>query len=396
MRFLKFAIKASPRRPLSLFKMEFRTAEALEPKSAAVDSPLPQVVEAAVSSPSNIRSFSITGLFFLAIFYTLYFASEFILPVALAVLVSLLLLPVVGFLSKKVHIPEAIGSAMAVAALLFILAGLASLIYQPAASFLQDLPGHLRQIQGRLSFIAASLKEAGHASDQVQQLIGANQGSTAVVTLKSSSIIQVLFSQTPVLLAKIIVVIILSYFLLAHREAFLLKAVKAVPTFQDKRRIVDIAKEIQTNVARYLVSVTLLNFGLGTCVGLGLALLGLSNALMWGVAVFLLNYIPFIGSVAGISMVGLASLIQFDNVGYACLAPLLYLALNSLESNFVTPNILGRWMTLNPVGIFLSFLFWGWLWGVPGMLLAVPILATIKIFCDRVDGLAQLGEFLGD
>ena len=205
-----------------------------------------------------------------------------------------------------------------------------------------------------------------------------------------------LFSQTPVFMAKLIVVIILAYFLLAHREAFLLKAVKAMPTFQDKRRVVDIAKEIQSNIAKYLLSVTLLNLGLGACVGVGLALLGLSNALMWGVAIFLLNYIPFIGAVAGIAMVAIASLIQFDNLGYACLAPVLYLALNALESNFVTPNILGRWMTLNPVGIFLSFLFWGWLWGVPGMLLAVPILATVKIFCDRVDSLTQFGEFLGD
>jgi len=205
-----------------------------------------------------------------------------------------------------------------------------------------------------------------------------------------------LFSQTPLFLAKLIVVIILTYFLLAHQESFLLKAVKAVPTFQDKRRVVDIAKEIETSIARYLLSVTLLNLSLGACVGIGLALLGLSNALMWGVAIFLLNYIPFIGAVAGISLVAIASLIQFENIGYACLAPLLYLALNALESNFVTPNILGRWMTLNPVGIFLSFLFWGWLWGVPGMLLAVPILAIIKIFCDRVDGLSQLGEFLGD
>ncbi len=393
--FLKFAIKVSQPCPLTLFKMDLRTPEVLEPKTP-VDSPLPQVVEAAVSSRSNIRSFSITGLFFLGVFYTLYFAADFVLPVALAILVSLLLLPLVGFLSKKVNIPEAIGSALAVAALLVILAGLASLIYQPAASFLQGLPNHLQQIQGRLSFINASLKNAGHASDQVQQLIGANQGSTAVVTLKSPSVIQLIFSQTPVFLAKMVVVIILSYFLLAHRENFLLKAVKAVPSFQDKRRIVDIAKEIQANIAKYLLSVTLLNLALGTCVGLGLALLGLSNAVMWGAAVFVLNYIPFIGSVAGISMVGVASVIQFDNFGYACLAPLLYLALNSLESNFVTPNVLGKWMTLNPVAIVLSFLFWGWLWGVPGMLLAVPILAILKIFCDRVDGLAQLGAFLED
>jgi len=375
--------------------VDIRKPETLQEKTP-VDLPLPEVVNATVSSQSNIRSFAITGLFVLAVLYTFYFAADFVLPVALALLMSLLLLPLVGFLNKKARIPEAVGSALAIAALMVVLAGLGSLIYQPAASFIQDLPNHLQQIQGRLTFLSASLKQAGHTSDQVQQLMGSNQASTTVVTLKGPGVLQILFSQTPLFLAKLTVVLILTYFLLAHQEAFLLKAVKAVPTFQDKRRVVDIAKEIRTSIARYLLSVTLLNLSLGACVGIGLALLGLSNALMWGVAVFLLNYIPFIGAVAGISLVAIASLIQFENIGYACLAPLLYLALNALESNFVTPNILGRWMTLNPVGIFLSFLFWGWLWGVPGMLLAVPILATMKIFCDRVDSLTQLGEFLGD
>jgi len=375
--------------------VDIRKPETLQEKTP-VDLPLPEVVNATVSSQSNIRSFAITGLFVLAVLYTFYFAADFVLPVALALLMSLLLLPLVGFLNKKARIPEAVGSALAIAALMVVLAGLGSLIYQPAASFIQDLPNHLQQIQGRLTFLSASLKQAGHTSDQVQQLMGSNQASTTVITLKGPGVLQILFSQTPLFLAKLTVVLILTYFLLAHQEAFLLKAVKAVPTFQDKRRVVDIAKEIRTSIARYLLSVTLLNLSLGACVGIGLALLGLSNALMWGVAVFLLNYIPFIGAVAGISLVAIASLIQFENIGYACLAPLLYLALNALESNFVTPNILGRWMTLNPVGIFLSFLFWGWLWGVPGMLLAVPILATMKIFCDRVDSLTQLGEFLGD
>jgi len=375
--------------------VDIRKPETLQEKTP-VDLPLPEVVNATVSSQSNIRSFAITGLFVLAVLYTFYFAADFVLPVALALLMSLLLLPLVGFLNKKARIPEAVGSALAIAALMVVLAGLGSLIYQPAASFIQDLPNHLQQIQGRLTFLSASLKQAGHTSDQVQQLMGSNQASTTVVTLKGPGVLQILFSQTPLFLAKLTVVMILTYFLLAHQEAFLLKAVKAVPTFQDKRRVVNIAKEIRTSIARYLLSVTLLNLSLGACVGIGFALLGLSNALMWGVAVFLLNYIPFIGAVAGISLVAIASLIQFENIGYACLAPLLYLALNALESNFVTPNILGRWMTLNPVGIFLSFLFWGWLWGVPGMLLAVPILATMKIFCDRVDSLTQLGEFLGD
>lgn len=364
-------------------------------QETVIDAPLPAVVQTALASPSNLRSFALTGLFVLAVFYTLYFAVDFVLPVALALFMSLLLLPLVGLLGRM-KIPEAIGSAIAIIILVFVLIGLASLIYQPAASFMQDFPHHLHQIQERLASFNASLKQAGQASKQVEQLMGSNQASSSVVTLRQQGLLQIFLSQTPVFSAKLIIVVILTYFLLAYREAFLLKAVKAVSTFQDKRRVVDIAKEIQTSIARYLVSVTLLNLGLGLCVGIALGLLGVSDPLMWGVAAFLLNYVPFVGAVCGIVLVAIASLIQFDNIWYACLAPILYLALNVLESNFVTPQILGKWMTLNPVAIFLSFLFWGWLWGVPGMLLAVPILATIKIFCDRVDSLIQLGAFLGD
>jgi predicted PurR-regulated permease PerM len=356
-----------------------------------VEPPLPEVLKAAILSPSKVRSFAINGLFVLAIFYILYFAADFVLPVALALLMSLLLLPLVSLLTKA-KIPEAIGSALSIVALILVLAGLASLVYQPATSFLQDFPHHLRQIQERLTFLSASLKQAGHTSDQVEQLMGSNQNSATVVTLRGPGVVQVLFSQTPVFSAKMIVVTILAYFLLAHREAFLLKAVKAVPTFQDKRRVVDIANEIQTSIARYLVSVTLLNLGLGVSVGASVGLLELANPVMWGVAAFLLNYIPFIGSVCGIVLIAIASLIQFENIWYACLAPILYLVLNALESNFVTPQFLGKWMTLNPVAIFLSFLFWGWLWGVAGMLLAVPILAIVKIFCDRVESLTQLAN----
>ena len=126
-------------------------------------------------------------------------------------------------------IPEAIGSALAILILLLVLIGLTSLIYQPAASFMQDFPNHLHQIQERLAFLSTSLRVAGHTSDQVEQLMGSGRASATVVTFKQQGLIQVFFSQTPIFSAKLVIVIILTYFLLSHREAFLLKAVKAVP-----------------------------------------------------------------------------------------------------------------------------------------------------------------------
>jgi predicted PurR-regulated permease PerM len=144
--------------------------EALERPEEGVtadERPLPEAMQAAMASPSRVRNFAITGLFVLAIFYTLYFAPDFVLPVALALLMSLLLLPLVSLLAK-VKIPEAIGSAVSIVLLILTLAGLATTIYQPATSFLQDFPHHLRQIQERLTFLSASLKEAGHTSPAEQ------------------------------------------------------------------------------------------------------------------------------------------------------------------------------------------------------------------------------------
>ncbi len=367
----------------------------VEQPGEAPPTPFPESVQTAAASPASIKSIAISGLFILAVFYTLYFASEFVLPVVLAVLMSFLLMPIVRFL-RKFHIPAPLGSVLAVLILLICLLSVGSLVKQPLAAFMSDFPTYIGKIQSKTAFLLGPWHELGRTSQQVERLVRSNEGSAAMlVAFRQNSLLQILFSQTPAFLARVVVVLVLGYFLLAHQRSTLLKIVKAVPTFDDKRRVVEIAEEIQGLISRYLTSVTLLNLGLGFCVGLGLTLLGLHNGVMWGAVAFLLNYIPFIGSACGIAMVAVAALIQFDSVWYASLCPALYLLLNAAESNFITPHILGRWMTLNPLAIILSFLFWGWLWGVPGMLLAVPILATTKILCDRIQAYAILGDFLG-
>jgi predicted PurR-regulated permease PerM len=353
-----------------------------------------QEIQTAPSYASSIQSFSVTGLFILATLYSFYFAADFILPVVLALLASLFLLPLVRFL-RKGSIPEPVGAALAILALVILLLGVGSLVTRPFAGFLQDFPLYLDKIRDRVSLLSGPLQEVSQASKQVEQMMGSSQNST-LLALKQDSLLQILFRQTPVFVARLVIVVVLTYFLLAHGEFFLRKAVKVVPTLHDKRRIVEIAREIEWSISRYLASVTLLNLALGFFVGMSAALIGVANPLMWGGAAFLFNYIPFIGSACGIVLIAIAALIQFENPWYACLAPAAYLFLNALESNFITPHVVGRWMTLNPLAIVLSFLFWGWLWGVPGMLLAVPVLAVIKIVCDHIDRLAPMGEFLGE
>jgi predicted PurR-regulated permease PerM len=162
----------------------------------------------------------------------------------------------------------------------------------------------------------------------------------------------------------------------------------------DKKRAVEISHEIQENISNYLFSVSLINIGLGAVVSGGFYLMGVPNAVMWGMLVAVLNFVPYFGPVAGIILLATVGLLTFDTLWTGLLPPAWYLLLHLLEANFITPMLLGRRFALNPVVIFVSLIFWTWLWGVPGALLSVPILMSIKIICDRVPAMSHVSELL--
>jgi predicted PurR-regulated permease PerM len=197
------------------------------------------------------------------------------------------------------------------------------------------------------------------------------------------------------LLATVGAVTILLYFLLASGDLFLLKLVRVLPRFEDKKIAVTIVHEVRHDVSHYLLTITLINIGLGVATGIAMFWLGMPNPLLWGVMAASFNFIPYLGAMASAIILTLVALLTFDELGRILLVPGVFLVLTSLEGGFVTPAIVGRRLTLNPVAIFVWLTFWGWLWGVPGMLLAVPMLAILKIVCDHVQPLNSVGEFLG-
>ncbi len=203
-----------------------------------------------------------------------------------------------------------------------------------------------------------------------------------------------LVGQTPELILSALTTIILLYFLLAYDGVFLAKLIKLMPTLSDKKRAVSIAHEIAGQISRYLSTITVINCGLGLAVGTTVGILGLPNPLMWGAMVAVLNFIPYLGALTGIVCMTLGAILSFDSVGYAMLFPASYLLLASLEGNFLTPMVMGRSLTLNPVLVLLSLTFWGWMWGIVGVVLAVPILAAFKIFCSHIEPMQPLAEFI--
>lgn len=350
----------------------------------AVELPLPRRVGVAA-----------VGLFVLAILYTLYVARVLILPIVLAVLLSLILWPIVRGL-RRFRIPEGLGALLVLGGLALVFVYGAYALSGPAATWFAAAPQAMRRMEMRLRAVKETVADMQEATSRVEQIATVGGDESRVVAVQASSLSSLLLASTWELVAGIGVVLVLTYFLLASGDLFLRKCLNALRTKRDRQLLLEMAHELQNHISGYLLTVSLINAGLGTAVAVVMALYGLPNALLWGALAFGLNFIPYIGATVGIGCVAAASLITFDTLGQAVAPPATYLALTTVEAYLVTPAVLSRRFTLNPVVVLIALLFWGWIWGIPGALIAMPILVTVKIVCDYVPSLATLGEFLSN
>jgi predicted PurR-regulated permease PerM len=343
----------------------------------------------------DVRSVAMTGLFLLALFYTIYFLRSLLLPLVLALLLSYLLRPIVRGLAA-LKIPPVIGSALVLLSLASALGYGASFLAAPVGGWIEKAPYSLHQLQERLRAFKKPMAQVAQASGAIENLTTTDTtpAKTATVEVKQHPFTDRLYAHTSDLLVSTLTMVILLYFMLAYDGVFLVKLIKLMPTLSDKKRAVTIAHEIEAQISRYLFTVTMINVGLGLAVGGAVGFLGLPNPIMWGALVAVLNFIPYLGALTGIGCMLLGALLSFDRLGFALIFPAIYLALAAIEGNFITPFVMGRRLTLNPVLVLLSLTFWGWMWGIVGILLAVPILATFKIFCTHLEPMEPLAEFM--
>lgn len=343
--------------------------------------------------PFDIKSVALTGLFVLAVFYTMYFMRAMLLPLVLALLLSYLLAPLVRLLGR-IRVRPAFGAAIVLLSLVGLLIYGVSRLAEPAADWLEKAPYSLHQLEQKILPLKKPMEKVALASGEIEKLTTTTEPQAQTVVVKRNAFAESFLTQTPEFIASGVVMLILLYFLLAYDGVFLDKIVKAIPRLADKKRAVSMVREIEMQISRYLLTITLINIGLGIAVGTIVHLLGLRNPIMWGVLVAMLNFIPYLGALTGIICMTLGAVLSFDSLGYAMVFPASYLIIATLEGNFITPMVLGRSLTLNPVIILIALAFWGWMWGISGMILAVPILATFKIFCDHIGPMKPIGEFL--
>jgi predicted PurR-regulated permease PerM len=345
-----------------------------------------------MQKPFGVQSISLTGLFILAVFYTIYFLRSILLPIVLALLISFLLRPIVRGLAR-LKVPLPVSAALILIGFLALVPYGISALTAPTMGWLQKAPAGLTELQHKLLPVKKSIAQVTQATDEIEKLASAS-GETKSVEVKRHPITEIFFMRTPEFIASAILSVILLYFLLVYDQAFIAKLVKLLPTLSDKKTAVAIAHDIESQVSRYLFTITIINACLGLAVGTAVGLLGLRNPVMWGAMVALLNFVPYLGALTGIICMTIGALLSFDSLGYALVFPAVYLAFGTLEGSFITPWVMGRSLTLNPVIILLSLTFWGWMWGIVGIILAVPILAAFKIFCAHIKPMEPIAEFL--
>ena len=340
------------------------------------------------------QSIQTTVLTVLAVLYTLYFAREFLIPIVFALLLNFLLSPVIRRLTR-LHVRPPLSAAFVVLVLVAAIGGAVFELAGPAQRWAATAPESFAHAQGKLRSIIRPMQQVTKNVEQAADAVGGPSAKSPAVVVQGPSVSSWLFGTTQRIVAGLVEIFILLYFLLAGGDLFLQKLIKVLPHFSDKLKAVEIARATEAAVSAYLTTALIVNVFEGTVVTVVLWLLRMPNALLWGALVMLLELVPYIGAATMVVVLGVAALATFDQLGRALLVPGSFLAINLLQANLVTPLLLGHRLTLNPVAIFVGLAFFFWIWGVPGAFVAVPLLATLKIFCDHIAALAAIGEFLG-
>ena len=352
----------------------------------------------AVESPRT-RSWGVTTLTVLALMYTLYFARSFLMPIVVALLLSFLFSPAVRALSRfKIRPP--LGAALVILGLLGVLGFFGYELAGPVQKWAASAPATFATAQGKFRELLRPLERASRTAERVQDAAGAVGGGTSggdaqEVVVRQPSLIARVFGTTSRFVTAMLEVLILLYFLLAAGDLFLQKLVKVLPTLRDKRKAVEIARRIEGSISTYLLTVAVITIAEGAVVALVMWALGMPSPLLWGVLVAVAEFIPYLGAFAVTVILTVAAITVYDTLGEALLVPAAFLVINIIQANIVSPVFMGHKLALNPVALLVGLTFWFWIWGIPGAFIAVPLLAAFKIFCDHIESLAALGEFLG-
>lgn len=347
--------------------------------------------EPAPSGDNRILTIAAITVATLVVLAVLYIARTLFIPVTVACVLALVLAPIVRLLCR-LGLPRSLASACVVLTCCGLAAAILIRLSTPAAEWFARLPEAMIRLRYTFREVIGAIQSVKEITEDVARLAPGKEAGEVIV--QGPDLTQIFLTNTGQLVTIVVVTAILLFFLLANGYLFLQKTVHVLPTFREKKRAVEIGRDLQLEVSRYLLTITLINIGLGCVTAATMVALQMPDPLLWGVMAATLNFIPYGGAILTTTAILLAAVLSFPGTAEAFLPPIAFVALTTLEGNLFTPALLGRRLTLNPVIVFAFLLLWGWLWGIAGLLIAVPLLVIFKILCDNIVPLQVIGEYL--
>jgi predicted PurR-regulated permease PerM len=363
------------------------------PSSIDASSQTTRIVDS--NTPTDLRTIkrAVLGILLFVVLGICSLAQQLIIPLTLALLLSLLLSPAVTLL-QRAHLPRALSSMLVLVSVITALAGGVTLLAQPAGDWVAKAPATVQLIQQRFRSLREPFRRAEVTTKTLENLTQSTEKATVVST--PMNLLSRVATGTPRVLAAVMVVLLLVYFFLSSGNGFLRRMVEVVPGMTEKKMVVSIARDVQAEMSRYLVMVSIINLAVGAVTAASMALLSVPDPFLWGVVAGVLNFAPYVGptmTTIGLTVVGFAT---FNTLGHALAVPGAFLAIAFVEGQLITPTIIGRRLALDPTAVFVWLLVWGWLWGIPGVLLAGPMIACFRIVCQHLDALKSIGALIGD
>lgn len=336
----------------------------------------------------------LTVIVSLMLIATLRLGRALVLPVVIAMLVTLTLSAPVRWLRTK-RVPGRFAAALVVFGMLGAGAGAVSLLASPAVEWVASAPKTIKTLESKVRRVMLPFTALQRSAERMQAAAAPAGGDAPrTVQLAKPGILGQFSVDSLALIPIALTIVFLTYFLLANEPLVRRKLSGLLPGRYELQRREHLLGEIERAASHFLVTVSAINLAVGVLTALGLWAVGVPNPVLWGGIAAMLNFVPYVGPMVTVTIIAVVSLASIDSTGRALLAPAAFLAVHLTESNLVTPVILGRHLPVNTVAMFLGLLFFGWMWGIPGAVLAVPLTVCVKLVCDHIPSLAHVGALL--
>jgi predicted PurR-regulated permease PerM len=367
---------------------------------------------------SRVRTAAMVAIAIVAVLGALYFGREFFVPIAFAMVLNAVFRPVVRGL-QRLRVPAWAGALLVVLVLVgAIVAGVIAL-KTPLKGWIEQVPQSFDAAQAKLDRIREPARKVAEVANRIERnthlattqpstqpanaAAATTQPTTAAepseprgVVPQPAGMLGSVLGTTTAILGGTLEVLVLLLLILAGGGMFFDKLLKVVRDPEHRTAAGRIVHNANRAVLRWLVVAAMINTGQGVIVAAVMWWLGMPAPLVWGALTIVMEFVPYLGATVMIVLLSIVALASLDGIGHILAVPGCYLVITSIQANVVSPLMFGRGLKLNPVAVLVGVLFWWFIWGTPGAFLAVPIMATLKVFADNVESLKGVGEFLGE